>query len=138
MANMALWDPFSEMDRAVREMNKTWGSGATLAAPVTDIFEENGKMVVHVHISGLTEDEVDVHVDHGMLVIKGERSESDEQKGKRIYMMRESSSSVMRRIALPKDVDSDNISAHLADGILRVEIPILAKSEPKKITVKKK
>jgi HSP20 family protein len=137
MANVALWDPFHEMDKVVKEMSN-WGSSTAIAVPVTDVFVEDSKMIVHAHIAGLTEDEVDVSTDNGTLVIKGERSESSEQKGKRSYMMRESSVSVMRRIGLPKDADTDHITAHLNDGILRIEVPITEKPQPKKITIKKK
>lgn len=139
MTHLVRWDPFKEMDQTMQSFWNNWAgipNNSSVATPVLDMFEEDGKLVIHSHLGGLTENEVDVHVDRGFLVIKGERHESDEQKNKRNYMHRESSTTVYRRIALPKDADSDNISAHLNDGILRVEIPMHEKPEPKKISIK--
>ena len=71
------------------------------------------------------------------LVISAERHEKDEDKGKQ-YVVRESSSSFYRRIALPKRADAEKIEAHLDDGVLRVSVPLTPLPEPKKIAISAK
>lgn len=141
MANIVRFDPFRDMDRLMQSMwSNDWprGLATTFATPLVDMYEEDGRLVVETHVGGLGEKDVDVQVDRGALVIKGERNEAEENKKKRNYMHRESSTTIYRRIMLPKDADTDKISANLSDGVLRIEIPIHAKPAPKKISIKKK
>lgn len=72
--------------------------------------------------------------ENGALVISAERHEKEEDKGKQ-YVVRESSSSFYRRIALPKEADAEKIEAHLDDGVLRVRVPLTPLPEPKKISI---
>lgn len=139
------WDPFREMEHMTQHMNRVIddafdnaASGQMMAVPLADVFEEDDKLIIHMHIAGLTEDEIDIHVENGVLTVRGERTTNDEEKEKRSYMLRESSTQVMRRMALPKNVDSEKIEAHLNDGILRLELPKKPEAKPKKISVKAK
>jgi HSP20 family protein len=132
------------MDEMVRQMHTTMNdmfegsASGQMAIPISDVFEEGGKLIVHMHIAGLTEDELDINVENNILTVKGERTVSEEDNKKRTYLMRESSLQVYRRMALPKSVDSEKIEAHLEDGVLRLEIPKKAEAESKKIAVKAK
>lgn len=139
MVNIVRWDPFREMDQMFNQMNQLIsGTSSTLvSAPVTDVFEEDGKLVVQSHLGGLNDKDINVTIDRGALVISGEHEEKEEH-GKRNYMLRESSVSMYRRIMLPKDADTENIQAHMDNGVLRVEIPMLEKPEPKKIDIQKR
>ena len=40
-----------------------------------------------------------------------------------------------RAVALPDDIDTENVRARLADGVLTVTIPKAAKSKPRQIAV---
>ena len=78
--------------------------------------------------------DISIEVENGALIISAERHEKDEDKGKQ-YVIRESSSSFYRRIALPKRADADKIEAHLDDGVLKVSVPLTPLPEPKKIAI---
>ena len=69
-----------------------------------------------------------------LLIVSAERHEKQEDKSKK-YVVRESSSSFYRRIALPKRADADKIEAHLDEGVLKVQIPLTPLPEPKKIAI---
>lgn len=137
------YDPFKELEDMASEMRKSMlqtfsKNGSSVAMPLADVFEEDGKYVIHLHVVGLTIDELDIEAEHGTLVVKGERKRRDEEKQKRNYVLRESSASVYRSFALPKHADIDGISAHLSDGVLRIEIPERVEKKPRKVTVTKK
>jgi HSP20 family protein len=93
--------------------------------------------VVEAHLPNFEQKDVNIEVENGTLVISAERHEKEEDKGKQ-YVVRESSSSFYRRIALPKRADTDKIEAHLDDGVLKVSIPLAPLPEPKKITIASK
>ena len=137
------YDPFKELEDMASEMRKsmlqTFSKGsASVAMPLADVFEEDGKFVVHLHVVGLTQDEIEIEADHDYLVIKGHRETSDDEKNKRNYMLRESSASIYRRFALPKHADTQNVSAKLSDGVLRIEIPLHEQHKPRKVAIHKK
>ncbi|HEX6461959.1 MAG TPA: Hsp20/alpha crystallin family protein [Candidatus Saccharimonadales bacterium] len=137
------YDPFRDLEDMASEMRKSMlqtfsKNGSNIAMPVADVFEENGVYVIHLHIVGLTEDELTIEVENGNLVVRGERVESEEDKKKRSYVLRESSTNIYRSFALPKHADAEHISAHLSDGVLRIEVPMQEEKKPRKINVSKR
>ncbi len=105
--------------------------------PAMDVYNDDDKqLVAEVQIPGFTKDDIDVSVHDGVLEIKGEKHEKEEDNGKkRNYMLRESSASFYRRIALPKIADGDNVAAHFDKGMLKVTVPFRELPKPKKVSI---
>lgn len=140
MNRLVRFDPFSELDALQRQFfNEDWATplkGVNL--PTTDVYTNDGKeLVVEAHLPNFDDDDIDIHVDNGALIIQAEKHEKEEDKGRK-YVVRESSSSFYRRIQLPDRADSNSIEAHLEDGILKVVIPLVMLPEPKKIAIASK
>ncbi len=136
------YDPFEEM----RALQKQF-FGIDLLGPsafknvqlaTTDVYTNDDKeLVVEAHMPNFAENDVEVHVDNGALVISAEKHEKEEDKKKK-YVVRESSSSFYRRIMLPKHADQDSIKADMHEGVLKVVVPFKELPQPRKITVKSK
>ena len=139
MSNLDRWDPFSELTTLQKHFfGDDWMSSVrSVNIPTTDVFMQDDNLVVEAHLPNFEKDDIDIEIENNALIISAERHEKDQDKSKK-YVVRESSSSFYRRIALPKNTDLDNIEAHLDDGVLKVSIPIEKTSEAKKITVKSK
>jgi HSP20 family protein len=140
MAHLTKYDPFAELNALQRHFfgddRLTSLQGTNI--PTTDVYTNNDKeLVVEAHLPNFDQDDIDIRVDDGALVIQVERHEKEEDKQKK-YVVRESSSSFYRRIQLPERVDADTIEAHMEDGILKVMVPLTPLPEPKKISVKSK
>jgi HSP20 family protein len=106
------------------------------AAPTTDVYtEDDQRLVVETHLPDFAEADVSVDVDRGTLVIQAEKHEQEKDKNKK-YVVRESSSSFYRSIALPEKADEAAINATFDKGVLRVTIPFTATPSPKKIEIK--
>ena len=135
------FDPFQEMRALQRQFfNDDWfapvRNNAFLAT--TDVYtNEDKELVVEAHLPHFEDKDVDVSVDRGTLEIRAEKHEKEEDKDKK-YVIRESSSSFYRRIALPAHVDEGKIKAHLDNGILKVTVPFKELPKPTKISVTKK
>lgn len=131
------FDPFAELEDLRRQFfGEDWMTpfkGATL--PTTDVYEKGDRLVVEAHLPNFENDDVNIHVENGALIIQAQRHERDEDKDKK-FVVRESSSSLYRRVILPERADTDNIAAHLDDGILKVSVPLTPLAEPKKIAVR--
>ena len=139
MSNLVKWDPFAELTALQKQFfGDDWTSQLKgVNIPTTDVFTKDNNLVVEAHLPNFEQKDVNIEVENGALVISAERHEKEEDKGKQ-YVVRESSSSFYRRIALPKRADADKIEAHLDDGVLKVSIPLAPLPEPKKIAISSK
>jgi len=106
-----------------------------VVVPTTDVYTEGDeRMVVEAHLPNFALDDIDISIDEGALVIRAERRESSEDSDKR-YMVRESSMSFYRRIALPERADDDAISADFREGVLKVTVPFVEAPIPRRVPI---
>ena len=135
--NLVRFDPFAELNTIQRRFFED-GAFPLLQGihrPTTDVYTEDDKtLVVEAHLPQFEEKDITVDIDQGALVIQAERHEKTEESTKK-YVMRESSSSFYRRIALPEQADDDKIDAHFTKGVLKVTVPFKELPTPKKITI---
>ncbi len=136
MSNLVRWDPFSELSALQRQF---FGDDGMLpikavSVPTTDVYTKENELVVEAHLPNFEQKDINIRVEDGMLVISAEKHEKEEDKGKQ-YVVRESSSSFYRRIALPKRADADKIDARLDDGVLSVKVPLTPLPEPKRVSI---
>lgn len=135
--NLVRFDPFAELNTIQRRF---FEDGAFpllqgIQRPTTDVYTEDDKtLVVEAHLPQFEEKDITVDIDQGALVIQAERHEKTEETKKK-YVMRESSSSFYRRIALPEQADDDKIDARFSQGVLKVTIPFKELPSPKKIAI---
>ncbi|GIW06517.1 MAG: Hsp20/alpha crystallin family protein [Dehalococcoidia bacterium] len=151
--SMARWEPFAMLERLQEEMERFFGQGfpwpiAPLPrrpaptqfvwAPRMDIFEQDGNLVIKADLPGLKKDDIEVTLDQGDLVIRGERKEEKEVKEENYYRSERSYGSFYRRLALPFDAKPEQVQAEYKDGVLEIRIPKPAESvpPPQKIAIK--
>jgi HSP20 family protein len=136
MSNLVRWDPFAELSALQKQFFgddfMTQFKGVSI--PTTDVFIKDNKLEVEAHLPHFDEKDINIQVDNNALVISAERHETEEDKDKK-YVVRESSSSFYRRIALPERADTDKIQAELHDGVLKINVPLTSLPEPKKIAL---
>ena len=134
--NLARFDPFAELSALQKQLfSESWLTPTRRSMPTTDIYtEDDSKLTVEAHLPGFSEGDIDVDVDQGALVIQAERHEKEEDKGKK-YVVRESSTSYYRRIALPEQADEDAVQAKFSGGVLRVTVPYKAVPSPRKVAI---
>lgn len=139
MNNVTKWNPFAELTALQKQFfGDDWASQLKgVNIPTTDVFIKDDALTVEAHLPNFEQKDISIQVEDGALVISADRHEKEEDKTKK-YVVRESSSSFYRRIALPKRADTDKIDAHLEDGVLKVAVPLTPLPEPKKITISSK
>lgn len=139
MSNLIRWDPFAELSALQKQFfGDNWLSPIKgVNIPTTDVYTKDNTLTVEAHLPNFEQDDINIQIEDGALIISAERHEKEEDKDKS-YVVRESSSSFYRRIALPKRADADKIDAHLDEGVLRVSIPLTPLPEPKKVAISSK
>jgi HSP20 family protein len=118
---------FEEMDNLFDNFLRTVGLPSnSFSLPSLDIYSTNDDhMVVEMQAPGFDTEDIELNVRNGILEIKGEKAVKEEQKtGKKNYLVRERNASFARRVVLPEGADTDNISAELDKGLLKISVPV--------------
>jgi HSP20 family molecular chaperone IbpA len=92
----------------------------------TDLYEENGNIVVKMDIPGFNPDNLEVTLEDKSLRISGSWQEKGEQpeEGERNYYLKEiKRGSFERVIRLPSPVAQDQVQAQFKDGVLTITLP---------------
>lgn len=141
--SMVRYQPFGLLNQLHREMDRAFGlpgqaddeTATSDWLPAVDIKEEENAFVIHADVPGVDPKDIEVHMEDGVLSIRGERKfESEEEKAgyKRVERVR---GTFFRRFTLPDTADAENISARVDKGVLDVRIPKQERVRPRRITV---
>lgn len=131
------WDLLDEIDRFAGDFWETWRpfTKDTGLVPSTDIYEEDGQLVVKTELPGIDKKDLDVSLEGDRLSIKAEKkAETKEDANHRTrerYYGR-----YFRTVTLPYPVKEDEISATYENGILELKFPKAEEAKPKKIEIK--
>lgn len=99
------------------------------------IYEENNQLHVEVPLPGLNSKDIEVSLNKGILLVKGESAEEEHDKKRKYY--RSSKRSYSYSFALPTQIDEkQEPQAVYTDGILNISLQLAKQGETKKITVK--
>jgi HSP20 family protein len=136
---------FDELERMRNDMARLFdqATGRSLQAttagvfPLVNLTEDKDNYFVRAELPGLKAEELNIAVTGNNLTISGERKISSEGDDVKYHRREREAGSFSRIIALPGDVEVDNVEAGLIDGILTVTVPKAEVAKPKQITVKK-
>ncbi len=113
-------------------IDNNWIERVNSTLPAVNVMETENEYKVELAAPGLTKDDFNVHVDEdNNLVVNVEKKTEDSEKAKDgRYLRREFSySKFQRTLVLPDDVDKDNISARVENGVLNIDLPKIKKEE---------
>ena len=99
-----------------------------------DVIDRDKELVVRAELPGVEKDDVKVEVTGDRLMIEAERKFEEEEEKEDFYRHELGYGSLMRTVALPEEVDADNVHAELKEGILFITLPKIRVAE--KHTVK--
>ena len=100
--------------------------------PTVNLYENEGSYVVCVDLAGVVKEEIDLQINNQSLTLRGNRQvpcqPRDEmpesfQPKYRVHLMEIDHGQFVREVELPRDVQSDRISAVYRNGMLWIELP---------------
>ena len=100
------------------------GRGQSRWAPQIEVRQRGNELTVCADLPGMTPDDIDVHVEDGMLTISGERQSNTEDNQEGMYRSERSYGAFTRTIPLPEGVSEDNVQARFEHGVLEVTVPL--------------
>ena len=100
-----------------------------------EVFERKGQYVIRADVPGIDPKEVEVSILNDALTIKGERKNSHEVKEKESYCSEAAYGRFARRLARPKGIDPEKITARFENGVLEVSVPLPQPATGKKVPI---
>jgi len=109
-----------------------------MTMPAMDVSEDDKGYKLTAELPGLSEKDVEVTLTGDVVVLKGEKKQEYEDKGKNRYLCERSYGSFQRSFYLPDGVARDKVTAEFKDGVLTVVLPKTAEAQTqtKKVEVK--
>ncbi len=119
---------------------RTFGSRvADWLAPASDASSNDDAYRISVELPGVSEEDIHLSVEGGVVTVSGEKTETREEKGETWYFSERQYGSFKRSFRLPEDADADKAEAHVKNGVLEVSVPRRKENaaKSKRIEVKK-
>lgn len=131
------WDPLKDIVGIQERMNKLFESalartnfdaegGVGAWTPSADVHEAPDRLVFYLELPGLAQEDIDVRLEEGELVVRGERHMDRGTPGEQFHRIERSYGKFLRRFPLRPHVDAASVTAAYQDGVL---IITLAKKE---------
>ncbi len=142
------WEPFRDLMGVQERMNRLFdeafrgvqrpGEEDSLGgswAPLVDVYEHEGSLVLKAELPGIEPKDVDIRVENNVLTLRGERRLDTEIKRENCHRIERAYGAFSRSFTLPNLVDTEKIQAEYKDGVLRVTLPTREEAKPKQITI---
>mgnify|MGYP001554129831 CR=1 FL=1 len=137
------YEPWGLLDQMRREMERSFDNraeeGSSVATsdwvPAVDIKEADDAFLIVADIPGVDPKDIEVHMDNGVLTIKGEKESEQKDEREGYKRVERSYGSFYRRFSLPDTADPEKISAKSNHGVLEVRIGKQERVQPRKIAV---
>ncbi len=147
MNRVVRWDPFREMLSVRNQMDQLVGdllrepsgwqgneNGDSLRLAL-DVYEDDHAFNVKASLPGIAPDEIDISFSENTLTIQGETSGESGEETAKWHLRERHFGKFMRSITLPAAINSADISADFADGVLTLTLPKADEVKPRRITV---
>jgi HSP20 family protein len=105
--------------RNLAPFGESWGT----FSPSVDVVESENEIKVSAELPGMSDEDIDVSLDRGMLTIRGEKTEEQKEERENYYRAERTYGSFQRSIPLPTAVKEDQVEAVFQNGVLTITLP---------------
>ena len=117
----ARWDPIRDL-LAIQQRLDRFAPGPAGWAPPIDVSETADRYVITAELPGISQEDIQIHINDGRLTLSGERRERD-RPCEQYHRVERGHGGFSRTFQLPVPVDADAVTADLHDGVLTVTCP---------------
>jgi HSP20 family protein len=106
-------------------IHRPWGGAREARGwnPSVDFYETADAFILEVDLPGVAAENVNVEVQNGALLLKGQRFFDQSHPNEHFHIMERGSGFFLRELKLPQSVDKQKIQTEFTDGVLRVVLP---------------
>jgi len=121
------------LDNATETVPAWWQSAAGF--PPINTWSDEDAVHVEAEVPGMRLEQIEVTVAGNQLTLSGERPEVSEP-GVTLHRRERPVGRFTRALTLPYDVESGQVEARLAQGVLSIDLPKAQSARPRKIEIK--
>lgn len=88
-----------------------------------NMSETDAQLTIHAEVPGFTDKDLEIRVEPTWLTISGKRATSEEQKKGQTIYQEHCSNEIFRVIDLPAEVEAENVTATLMNGLQELQMP---------------
>jgi len=143
MNSVVRWNPIrnfvSVQDELDRVFGRTWRTdenGARVWQAPVDVEEQPDRYTLHLELPGLKLEDIKITLEDNTLVIRGEKTRTEEQKNATYHRLERVYGTFERTFSLTHAVKSDKIEATYRDGVLEVSVPKAEEAKAREIPIK--
>jgi HSP20 family protein len=140
------WEPVRELGTIQNEMNRLFNSFFDTPAPANgqalrrwvppmDLVETETDFVLRADLPGMSEADVKIELDDGLLTISGDRKAEHEERKAGYYRVERSFGAFRRSLTVPEGVDPGSVKATFDRGVLEVTVPKPEQRVPRKVQI---
>lgn len=133
------WDPFRELQREVGRLFESldpFPAGRRVHPyPPLNLYDAGDCYLLAAQVPGVPPSELDLTITGETLTLRGERKRTEGVKEECYRRQERPMGRWSRTLTLPDRVDSGQVSATFAHGILTVTLPKAESAKPRQITV---
>ncbi|MCK9274708.1 MAG: Hsp20/alpha crystallin family protein [Syntrophales bacterium] len=107
-------------------------------SPKIDVIDNDKVLEISAELPGMEDKDISVSLTKDALILKGEKKEEKEEKGKDYWHSERRYGSFHRVIPMPEIIDTEKVEATFKKGVLQIRIPKMegAVETSKKIPIK--
>ncbi len=125
-------DPFQQMDRLTNQLLS--GTRTPMGMPM-DVWQGDDGYHVALDLPGVDPSSVEITTERHVLTIRAERR-SEFGQGQNVLVAERPQGRFTRQLQLGDSLDTQNVSARYANGVLHLTIPVAQAAQPRRIEVK--
>ena len=136
-----LMERFAPLFELQRDLNRFLAPGGAAFVPAADVLANEEEVLVHMDVPGLSADNLEIELENDVLTVRGERgfpyaSEGNGAESGYAWQRIERSFGRFERVLrVPAGLDPDAVEATVADGVLRLRIPMPETPKPRRIQI---
>jgi HSP20 family protein len=106
--------------------------------PAIDVYETDDRYVVAAELPGLARENIDLALEDSRLTIRGQRIDRTTASGNVVHFhqVERGHGGFARTFDFASKIDTESVSADLADGVLTITLPKAAPAPARKIEVR--
>ena len=119
-------------------------NNSPMFSPMVDIWETDTGLVLVADMPGVSTDDISVDLSNGTLTVNGRVAASHPNQHSnptsnpsdlKVILSEYEVGNFYRQFSLADNIDQENITASMKDGVLKLELPRVAPTQPRKIKV---
>ena len=134
-------DPYNALLRLQNTLDSSrsadWfgtGTASSGAYPPINVFQQDENVVVVAELPGVRKSDMDIQVKNNRVRISGKRTVEYED-GASLHRRERVSGAFDRTIAVPMEIEADEVKAEFRDGVLTVCLPRAERDKPRSVAI---